>query len=66
MKAVLDFLRGEPVLLLSAIEAAIGLVAAFGLRLTPEQVAAVLTASGAILAVIGRQAVTPVSKSEAP
>jgi len=60
MKAVLDFLRGEPVLLLSAIEAAIGLVAAFGLRLTPEQVAAVLAASGAILAVIGRQSVTPV------
>lgn len=50
----------EPVALMALIQAVIGLLTAFGLDWTAEQVAAVLTLSAAVLAVIFRRKVTPV------
>ena len=50
----------EPVLILGAIRAIVVLVTAFGLSLTPEQIAAVYLVAEAVLSVIARQRVTPV------
>lgn len=49
----------EPVLVLAAIRAIVVLVTAFGLNLTPEQIAAVYLVAEAVLSVIARQKVTP-------
>lgn len=49
----------EPALILAAINTLILLACAFGLRLSSEQIAAIMTASTAILAVWTRQQVTP-------
>lgn len=49
----------EPVLWLAAIRAVIVLVTAFGLQLTPEQIAAVYLTAEAVLSLIARQKVTP-------
>jgi len=50
----------EPVLILAAIQAAIALVAAFGLQLTGEQIATLVAFTAAALGVVARQRVTPV------
>lgn len=50
----------EPVLWLAAIRAIVVLVTAFGLQLTPEQIAAVYLVAEAILSLIARQRVEPV------
>lgn len=46
-------------MILALVEAAIGLVIAFGIDLSTEQSAAILTVTGALLAIVARQAVTP-------
>jgi hypothetical protein len=56
----MDIFGREPVLILAAIQAAIALVAAFGLQLSAEQIAALVAFSAAVLGVIARQKVTPV------
>jgi len=52
----------EPSLILGALQAILALVLAFGVDLSTEQVGAILAASAAVLAVVTRQAVSPVSK----
>lgn len=49
----------EPILILAAVQATIALVAAFGLQLSAEQIAALVAFSAAVLGVIARQRVTP-------
>ena len=51
----------EPALILAAVQAIVALVVAFGLDLTPEQVGGILAASAALLGVLTRSQVTPVS-----
>lgn len=55
----MDIFGREPVLVLAAIQAGIALVAAFGLQLSAEQIAALVAFSAAVLGVIARQQVKP-------
>ena len=59
MTKIISYLRAEPVALLYVVQSGLLLSLAFGLELTEEQLAAVLTFSGAVLSLIARQAVTP-------
>lgn len=52
----------EPVLILFAVDAAMGLAAAFGFDLNGAQVAAVNVFAAAVLSVICRKRVTPVGR----
>lgn len=49
----------EPVLWLAAVRAIVVLVTAFGLQLSPDQIAAVYLVAEAVLSLIARQRVTP-------
>lgn len=49
----------EPVAIAAAVRAVILCAVAFGLKWTPEQIAAVMLATEAVLAVVTRQSVTP-------
>ena len=50
----------EPVLWLAALRAGVVLVTAFGLELTPPQIAAVYLFMETVLSLVARQRVTPV------
>ena len=50
----------EPILWLGALQAIIALAVGFGLNLDGQQVALIMAAAAAILALIGRGQVTPV------
>ncbi len=52
-------ISNEPVLVLAAVEAVLGVALVFGLDWTAEQAGAVLVAVGAVLALAARQRVTP-------
>lgn len=58
------YIKSEPAMLLGFIQALAALGMAFGLKLSAEQVAAVMAASTAGLGLLVRQAVTPVSGSK--
>jgi hypothetical protein len=57
-------ITNEPALILGAVQAALTLAVVFGVKLTPEQIAGVLTFSGALLALLTRQLVVPVAKMQ--
>lgn len=50
----------EPVLIVEALKTLLALAVAFGLDLSAEQVAAILAAAGALLALVARSRVWPV------
>ena len=52
----------EPVAILAVIQAGIALGMAYGLSVTPEQMALMLTFTGAVLALITRSQVSPGGK----
>ncbi len=51
--------KREPVMFLAVVQTLIALVVAFGLKLTPEQIGAVLAFTSAVLGLIARSQVTP-------
>lgn len=53
----------EPVLILGLVRALVVLVTAFGLNLTPAQIAAVYLVAEMVISVIARSRVTPVATS---
>lgn len=55
----------EPTAILGLVQAALTLLVCFGLHLSPEQIGAILTFSGALLAVINRSQVHSPSTVEA-
>lgn len=55
-------LTTEPVVIGAAIRAVILCGVAFGLKWTPEQIAAVMLVTETVLAVFVRQSVTPIAK----
>lgn len=59
LEQMAERIRIEPVAVMAVVQAVIGLFTAFGLEWTADQVAAVLTVTAAILALITRQKVTP-------
>ena len=60
MQAIFGYLKGEPVLVMGAIQAGLGLALAFGLHISADQIAAILVFSAAALSLVVRQKVTPV------
>lgn len=54
-----DIFGREPVLVLGLIRAIVVLAVSFGLRLTPEQIAAVYLVAEMVISVIARQRVKP-------
>lgn len=59
---MVEKLRNEPVLVVALVQAILVAAVAFGLDLSPAQSAAVLSVTGAVLAVVARSKVTPTSK----
>lgn len=55
-------IKNEPALAIGAVQGLLTVLVAFGLPLTEAQIVGVLTFSGALLALLTRQLVTPVSK----
>jgi len=53
----------EPVLILTAVQAALALAVAFGLDLSNEQTGAIIALSAAVLGVITRSKVTPADRA---
>lgn len=62
MSSILAKINSEPVLAFALVQSVIGLAVAFGLGWSAEQNAAVLTVTGALLAIVCRGRVTPVNK----
>jgi hypothetical protein len=56
----------EPTVIAAAIRAVILCAVAFGLQWSPDQIAAIMLAVEAVLAVVVRQQVTPVSQPKLP
>lgn len=59
---MMERIKNEPVMVLGVIQAAIALVAAFGLNLTGDQVATLVSFSAAVLSLVARRQVTPTRK----
>jgi len=58
---LLDRIQNEPVLVTAFVQAVLGLLLAFGLDLSNEQVGSIMALTAAGLAFIARSKVTPVS-----
>jgi hypothetical protein len=61
----MSWIKSEPAAIAGAVQAALGLLLAFGVRLSTEQVGAVMAVVAAVLALAVRQSVTPVAKPAA-
>lgn len=59
MKAIIEKLRNEPVLMSGFVTALLGVFVAFGMELSDEQVGALLALVGSALAIVARGKVTP-------
>jgi len=57
---MIDRIKNEPVLVTAFVQAVLGLLLAFGLNLSNEQVASIMGLTAAGLAFIARSKVTPV------
>lgn len=55
----MNLLKSEPAAIAGAIEAVLALVIAFGIKLSVDQVGAIMAVVTAVLAVFVRQSVTP-------
>ena len=53
----------EPVAILATLQTILGLVLAFGISLSQEQVGAIMAAAAAILGLLARSQVSPVPKA---
>lgn len=58
----MNLIKNEPVLIQSAVQAILGLVLAFGVSLSNEQVGSVMAVTAVILAIAARMFVTPTNK----
>ncbi len=56
---MLEFIKREPAVLLGLVQAVLALVLSFGLHITEEQMGAILAVTAFVLAIVTRQAVTP-------
>jgi len=60
------FWQREPVLFMTLIQATLGMLLAFGVTLTPQQIGAIMTFAAAVIGFIIRSQVTPTSGATAP
>jgi uncharacterized membrane protein len=66
MSKIIQIIRSEPAVVSGFIAAAIALVVAFGLKLSPEQIGAVMAVVSAGLAFVTRSQVSPVLPTPDP
>lgn len=59
MDAFIERVRNEPVLVTGFVQAILGLLLAFGLDLSKEQVGSIMVLTAALLAFVARGKVTP-------
>lgn len=59
----MDIIRNEPVLIQGLIQAVLGLLLAFGISVTDEQIGAIMAATAVVLAILARMFVTPTNKT---
>lgn len=60
--AASDIIKNEPVLISGLVQAVLGLLLAFGVSLSDEQVGSIMAATAVILAILARLFVTPTNK----
>lgn len=58
----MDRLQKEPALVAGAVQALLGLLLAFGVKLSQEQVGAIMACTAALLALLVRGKVTPTNQ----
>lgn len=58
----MNILKNEPALLSGLVQAVLGLLLAFGVSLSDEQVGSVMAVTAVILAIVVRMVVTPTNK----
>jgi hypothetical protein len=61
-----NVLRNEPVLISGLVQAVIGLLLAFGVDLTNEQVGSIMALTAVVLAILARMFVTPTAGDPPP
>jgi hypothetical protein len=61
LTAIVDFIKGEPVIIVQAIPVLVAIAAAAGLKLSPEDVGKAVAIAEAIAVILARQNVTPVA-----
>jgi len=63
-----NMIKNEPVLITGLVQAVLGLLLAFGVSLSDEQVGSIMAITAVVLAILARMFVTPVDKapSETP
>ena len=61
-----NVLRNEPVLIQGLVQAVLGVVLAFGVDLSNEQVGAIMAVTAVVLSIIARMFVTPTSSDTPP
>lgn len=61
---MLDRIKNEPALALGLVQTVLGLVLAFGLDLSNEQVGAIMAVTAAVLALVTRSQVTPTASAD--
>jgi ABC-type transporter Mla maintaining outer membrane lipid asymmetry permease subunit MlaE len=59
MDALIERVRNEPVLVTALVSAILGLLIAFGLDLSDEQVGSIMALTGTLLAFVARRKVKP-------
>lgn len=59
---LLNRVRREPVLVTALVQAVLGLLLAFGLDMTNEQVGSIMALTAALLAFVARRRVTPITE----
>ena len=62
MRGIVEKIKDEPALVAGFLQALLGLLLAFGVPLTDEQVGAILALSAAVLAFAVRARVTPTNR----
>ena len=58
----MNILKNEPALLSGLVQAILGLLLAFGVSLSDEQVGSIMAATAVVLAILVRMVVTPTAK----
>jgi hypothetical protein len=62
----MEIIKNEPVLIQGLIQAVLGLLLAFGISVSDEQIGSIMAVTAVILAIIARMVVTPTNKLPAP
>lgn len=59
----MDIFKNEPVLIQGLVQAVLGLLLAFGISVSDEQIGAIMAITAVVLALVARMLVTPTNKT---